>query len=89
MGTLHSSFQRMSEVGRHRELENPQLPALGASGRASLLWGKKTLPEYLINCSSCSLLSMREWLAWIQTHLISFAPLGTSHISLPQGYVLP
>lgn len=53
----------------------------GAFGRASFPWGKRTL-LYLIICSPCSaLLSMRKWLAWIQMHLISFTPLGKSHIS--------
>lgn len=37
----------------------------------------------MLNCGpSSALLFGREWLAWIQTHLISFAPLGVSHISL-------
>lgn len=37
----------------------------------------------MLNCGpSSALLSGREWLARIQTHPISFAPLGVSHISL-------
>lgn len=78
MGALPSSFP--GERGRHWELETFSL------GQASFPWGKTTpLPQHLINCSPCSaLLSMRECLAWVQTHLINFTvPLGTSPISLP------
>lgn len=80
MGTLPSSVQ--DGTGSWK----PSASSSEASGAGLLPWGKTTpLPQHLINCSACSaLLSMREWLAWVQTHLINFAiPLGTSHISLP------
>lgn len=37
--------------------------------------------NYLQSCSA--LLSTRDWLAEFQTYLLSFTPLGISHISFP------
>lgn len=73
----------MSEVGTG-SWKTCSLRLQGASGQASLPWGKKTLAYYLTNCSpSSALLSVREWLAWVQTHLISFTSFvgNKSHFS--------